>query len=63
MRMALVCRDNRPKLSVLAYKSHEPVLYSCGKHHLQGVWGQQAHPAGAEPARKATHWDVSYARW
>ena len=37
-----------------AYRSHESVLQACGKHHVQGVWAQLAHPAGArgaEPAR------------
>ena len=46
MRMALVCWDNRAKLSVSAYESHEPGLYSCGKHHLQGVWGAARPPSG-----------------
>ena len=28
---------------------------SCGKHHLQGVWGQPAHPAGGAGGSARPH--------
>jgi hypothetical protein len=42
-----------------AHRSHASVLQSCGKHHVQGVWGAARHPSGeregyplgVEPAR------------
>src|SRR5215210_7291732 len=33
-------------MCVLAYQEHVPVPRSCGKHHLQGVWGAARPPSG-----------------
>jgi hypothetical protein len=44
--MALVCRARDDGSYVSAHQSHEPVLYACGKHHLQGVWGAARPPSG-----------------
>jgi hypothetical protein len=28
------------------------VLYSCAKHHLQGVWGAARHPSGEREGQR-----------
>src|SRR5215203_1294675 len=32
---------------VSAQRRHAPVLFSCGKHQLQGVWGRATPPTGS----------------
>ena len=39
VRMALGRWMQEHMIQVSAYRSHESVHQSCGKHHLQGVWG------------------------
>src|SRR6266498_5744521 len=49
--MALVCSNLMHDPFVSAYQSHMPVHQSCGKHHLQGVWGAARPPSGEREGR------------
>jgi hypothetical protein len=46
VRMALGRWMQEHMIQVSAYRSHESMHQSCGKHHLQGVWGAARHPSG-----------------
>jgi hypothetical protein len=57
--MALGSYEQQAMIQVWAQLSHAPVLQSCGKHHLQGVWGAARHPSGEREGRSplaSTKW-------